>query len=187
MRLYELFLTAVALSMDAFAVAICKGLSVQKLKTKHMLIVGLYFGIFQGLMPYIGYRLGSAFEKYVESYSAWIAFILLAFIGGNMVKEALSKEEKCVDCSFGFSKMITLAIATSIDALAAGIAFAMQKLVCGILPAVSMIGVITFILSAVGVKVGNIFGAKYKSKAELCGGIVLIGIGLKMLLEHILA
>ena len=159
----------------------------RKLKKKHMLIVGLYFGIFQGLMPYIGYLLGNTFESYVEKYSSWIAFILLAFIGGNMIKEALSGEEECVDCSFGFSKMITLAIATSIDALAVGIVFAMQKPAGGILLAVSLIAAVTFILSAIGVKVGNIFGAKYKSKAELCGGIVLIGIGLKMLLEHILA
>lgn len=187
MRLYELFLTAVGLSMDAFAVAICKGLSVQKLKTKHMLIVGLYFGLFQALMPYIGYLLGNTFESYVEKYSSWIAFVLLAFIGGNMIKEALSKEEECVDCSFGFSKMVTLAIATSIDALAVGIVFAMNKPAGGILLAVCLIGAVTFILSAIGVKVGNIFGAKYKSKAEICGGIVLIGIGLKMLLEHILA
>lgn len=187
MRIYELFLTAVALSMDAFAVAICKGLSVQKLKTKHMLTVGLYFGVFQGLMPFIGYLLGSTFESYVERYSSWIGFILLAFIGINMVKESLSKKEECVDCSFGFSKMVTLAIATSIDALAVGIVFAMRKPTGGILFAVCLIGAVTFVLSVIGVKVGNIFGVKYKSKAELCGGIVLIGIGLKMLLEHILA
>lgn len=186
MQIYELVLTAVALSMDAFAVAICKGLSVRTLKLKHMLIVGLYFGGFQALMPFIGYLLGSTFSVYVEKYSSWIAFVLLAFIGGNMVKEALSCNcDECVDDSFGIVKMLTLALATSIDALAVGIAFAMVKPAGGIYLSVCLIGIITFLLSAIGVKIGNIFGARYKLKAELCGGIVLIAIGLKMIIEHL--
>ncbi len=185
MQLYELILTAVALSMDAFAVAICKGLSVRCLKHKHMLVVGLYFGGFQALMPLIGYLLGSTFSSYVEKYSSWIAFILLAFIGGNMIKEALTGDDEQMDDCFGFGKMLTLAVATSIDALAVGIAFAMVKPAGGIGLAVLLIGVITFLLSALGVKIGNIFGAKFKSRAELCGGIVLIAIGLKMLVEHL--
>lgn len=189
MGIFELLLTAVALSMDAFAVAMCKGLSVRCMKKKHMLIVGLYFGAFQALMPLIGFFLGSAFSSYVEKFSAWIAFILLAIIGGNMIKEALSKDEEKMDDCFGFKNMLALAVATSIDALVAGVAFAMEfatkKPFGGIWLTVSMIGVITFILSAIGVKIGNIFGAKYKSKAELCGGIVLIGIGLKAVLDHL--
>ncbi len=188
MQLYELLLTAVALSMDAFAVAICKGLSTRCLKPKHMLVVGLYFGGFQALMPLIGYYLGSIFMKFVdvEKFSAVIAFVLLAFIGANMIKEALSGESEELDCCFGVGKMLTLALATSIDALAVGVVFAMHKPVGGIYVAVSLIGVITFVLSAIGVKIGNVFGAKYKSRAELCGGIVLIGIGLKMLVENLL-
>ena len=190
MQIYELILTAIALSMDAFAVAICKGLSVRNLKLKHMVIVGLYFGGFQALMPYLGYLLGSTFSVYVERYSAWIAFALLAFIGGNMIKESLSCDcDEDVDDSFSVGKMLALAVATSIDAMAVGVAFAMPEAtpVGGIGLAVSLIGVTTFILSAIGVKIGNIFGAKYKSKAELCGGIVLIAIGLKMLIEYLMA
>ncbi len=189
MILIELLLTAVALSMDAFAVAMCKGLSVCNLKKKHMIIVGLYFGGFQALMPLIGYFLGSAFKGYVESFSAWIAFALLALIGGNMIKEALEDEGDSCNDSFGFCDMITLAIATSIDAMAAGVAFAMEPLIpglSGILITVAFIGITTFILSAIGVKVGNIFGKKYKSRAELLGGIVLIALGLKILLKYLL-
>lgn len=185
MGFIELLLTAIALSMDAFAVAMCKGLSVRCMKLKHMLTVGLYFGVFQALMPLIGYFLGSAFSSYVESFSAWIAFGLLVIIGGNMVKEALSSEEEKMDDCFGFTKMLALAVATSIDALVAGIAFAMEKPFGGIGLTVTLIGIITFGLSCAGVKIGNIFGAKYKSKAELCGGIVLIGIGLKTILQHL--
>lgn len=190
MHFYELLLVAVALSMDAFAVAICKGLSTRSLKIRHMLTVGLYFGIFQALMPLIGYYLGSVFTKFVdvEKFSAIIAFVLLAFIGGNMIKEALSGEEECVDCEFGFRKMITLAVATSIDALAVGVVWALpgNEPFGGVWLAVSLVGITTFILSATGVKIGNVFGVKYKSKAELCGGVVLIGIGLKMLLESLI-
>lgn len=186
MQIYELLLMAAALSMDAFAVAICKGLSTRCLKIRHMLIVGLYFGGFQALMPLIGYYLGSIFTRFVdvEKFSALIAFVLLAFIGGNMIKEALSGEEEKMECGFAFGKMIILAVATSIDALAVGVVFAMEKPVCGIFAAVTAIGAMTFILSAIGVKIGNLFGAKYKSRAELSGGVVLIGIGLKMLIEN---
>ncbi len=187
MQLYEILLTAVALSMDAFAVAMCKGLSVRSLKIRHMVTVGLYFGVFQALMPLIGYLLGSAFAGYVESFSSWIAFALLAFIGGNMIKE--STECECcgedTDDSFAVGRMLTLAVATSIDALAAGIAVSMNPPICGIGVTVLLIGITTFILSAIGVKIGGVFGARFKSKAEFFGGIVLIGIGLKMVVEHL--
>ena len=182
MGLFELFIVAVGLSMDAFAVAICKGLSVSKVKKKHAFIVGLWFGGFQAAMPLIGFWLGSYFQKQIESIDHWIAFGLLVVIGLNMIKESREKSE-CLDCSFSIKSMFPLAIATSIDALAVGISFAVLKV--KIAPAVTFIGVITFILSAVGVKIGNVFGAKYKSKAELAGGIVLILMGLKILLEHL--
>ncbi len=184
MGLFELFLLAVGLSMDAFAVSVCKGLSTPTLKPKHFLIIGAWFGGFQALMPLIGYFLGSTFEQYITSIDHWIAFILLSLIGGNMIRESLSKEEEDVDPSFSFKTMIVLAVATSIDALAVGITFALLPDV-NIVAAVSFIGVVTFLLSAAGLKVGNIFGAKYKSKAELTGGIILIVIGLKILLEHL--
>lgn len=190
MSLYVLFLTAVGLAMDAFAVAICKGLSVQKAKISHMTITGLYFGIFQAAMPLIGYLVGKQFKQYVETFDHWIAFVLLGLIGANMIREALSKEdeEEC-DCenknsSFGFKAMFPMAIATSIDALAVGVTYAFLPDV-KIVPAVAFIGVITFALSFVGVKIGNIFGTKFKSKAELAGGIILILIGIKILLEHL--
>lgn len=184
MRFFELFLIAVGLSMDAFAVSICKGLSVQKLQWKHYITIGLWFGGFQALMPAIGYLLGSAFEKYITSVDHWAAFILLAFIGGNMLKEGLSHEEERADASFAVKTMLLLAVATSIDALAVGITFGLLPDV-HILSAVSLIGVTTFILSAIGLRVGNIFGLRYKSKAEVTGGIILILIGLKILLEHL--
>lgn len=189
MSLYVLFLTALGLSMDAFAVAICKGLSVTKAKIKHMLITGLYFGIFQAGMPLIGYFVGKQFKVYVEAFDHWIAFVLLGLIGANMIREALSKEEEEENCndkngSFGFKAMFPMAIATSIDALAVGVTYAFLPDV-DIVPAVSFIGIITFTLSFVGVKIGNIFGTKFKSKAELAGGIILILIGLKILLEHL--
>ena len=184
MSLWELFAIAVGLSMDAFAVSICKGLSVKGLKLKHSLICGLYFGGFQAMMPLIGYLLGVTFQAMIESVDHWIAFILLGIIGGNMIKEALSKEEdECLDCSFAAKAMLPLAVATSIDALAVGVSFAFLKV--DIVPAVSFIGVITFVLSSIGVKVGNVFGMKYKSKAELFGGVVLILMGCKILLEHL--
>ncbi len=184
MGLLELFLIAVGLSMDAFAVSVCKGLSTQKLAVKHYLIIGAWFGGFQALMPIIGYFLGSTFEKYITAYDHWIAFILLGFIGGNMIREALSKEEEKANDSFSIKTMSVLAVATSIDALAVGITFALLPEV-NIVAAVSFIGAITFIISALGLKVGNIFGMKYKSKAEFAGGIILILIGTKILLEHL--
>ena len=183
MSFLDLFLIAVALSMDAFAVSICKGLSVKKLKPKHSLIAGAYFGGFQALMPVIGFLLGFKFEKFIVSVDHWIAFILLGIIGANMIKEALSGDEDSVDGSFTFRAMLPMAVATSIDALAVGITFAFLNV--NIIYAAVLIGVTTFILSAIGVVVGNIFGAKYKSRAELLGGIVLILIGLKILLEHL--
>ena len=169
MSIFELFVLAIGLSMDAFAVSICKGLSLGKIKVKHMCIAGLWFGGFQALMPLIGYYLGSFFADMITKYSHWIAFILLLFIGGNMIKESFGEEEKVND-DMGVKSMFLLAIATSIDALA-------------VIPAVSFIGCITFVCSAAGVKIGSLFGDKYQSKAELCGGIILILIGVKILLD----
>lgn len=183
MGIVELFFIAVGLSMDAFAVAVCKGLSVPKLMKKHVLIVGLYFGGFQSLMPLIGYCLGIRFRGLIVSVDHWIAFILLSIIGGNMIREARKKEEESLDASFSVKAMIPLAIATSIDALAVGVTFAFLNV--AILPAILFIGIITFTLSAAGVKIGNIFGTRFKSWAELAGGIVLILMGLKILLEHL--
>ena len=182
MTLIELFILAVGLSMDAMAVAICKGLSVSKLKFRHALITGLYFGGFQAGMPLIGYFLGIRFQSYIESVDHWIAFGLLAIIGANMIKESFSEAEEC-NCSFCPKAMLPMAVATSIDALAVGVTFAFLKV--SIVPAVSFIGVITFSLSAVGVYVGHLFGAKFKSKAELAGGIVLVLMGCKILIEHL--
>lgn len=184
MRILELFILAVGLSMDAFAVSVCKGLSTEKLKAKHYLIIGAWFGGFQALMPTIGYFLGSTFEKYITSFDHWVAFVLLAIIGGNMIREGVSKDEEKANDSFSFKTMIVLAVATSIDALAVGITFGLLPDV-NVAAAVSFIGVITFVLSAVGLKVGNIFGLKYKNKAEIVGGVILILIGTKILLEHL--
>ena len=184
MDLWELFLIAVGLSMDAFAVSVCKGLATQKVQVKHFLIVGLWFGGFQALMPAIGYLLGSTFEQYITAFDHWIAFILLGIIGGNMIKESFSKEEECCNNSFALKVMFLMAVATSIDALAVGITFALLPDV-NILTAVSFIGIITFILSGIGVKIGNVFGAKYKAKAEFAGGLILICMGIKILLEHL--
>ncbi len=182
MSILELFILAVGLSMDAFAVSVCKGLSLGKIKPKHICIAGAWFGGFQALMPLIGYFLGSFFAEMIEKYDHWVAFVLLAIIGGNMIKESFGKDEK-VDSSMDVKSMLLLAIATSIDALAVGVTFAFLQV--QIVPAVSFIGVITFIFSAVGVKIGSLFGTKYKSKAELFGGIVLVLIGIKILLEGI--
>ncbi len=184
MQIWELIVTAVALSMDAFAVAICKGLSVEKVRGSHMAITGAWFGGFQALMPLIGFFVGSLFADYITSFDHWIAFALLALIGANMIKESFEGDTCPADSSFGFKTMLTMAIATSIDALAVGVSFALLPNV-NILVAVCSIGVITFALSALGVKVGSIFGAKYKSKAELVGGIVLCLMGVKILLEHL--
>lgn len=182
MSIWDLFILAVGLSMDAFAVSVCKGLSLGKIKPKHMCIAGAWFGGFQALMPLIGYFLGSFFAEMIEKYDHWVAFVLLAIIGGNMIKESFDKDEK-VDSSMDVKSMLLLAIATSIDALAVGVTFAFLQV--QIVSAVSFIGVITFIFSAVGVKIGSLFGTKYKSKAELFGGIVLVLIGIKILLEGI--
>ncbi len=184
MGLLELFILAIGLSMDACAVSICKGLATCKVSAKHTVITGLWFGGFQALMPLIGYFLGTAFEKYVTNIDHWIAFVLLGAIGVNMIKESFSKEENAADADFGFKTMLLMAIATSIDALAVGITFALLPDV-NIIAAVSFIGVITFILSAIGVKLGCVFGAKYKSKAEFAGGAILILLGTKILLEHL--
>lgn len=183
MGLAELFVIAVGLSMDAFAVSICKGLSIGKIKLKHMCIAGLWFGGFQALMPAIGYFLGSFFADMVTKYAHWVAFVLLAIIGGNMIKESFERDdyENCGDAAMDVKTMFVMAIATSIDAMAVGVSFAFLKV--DIIPAVTFIGVITFLLSGFGVKIGSIFGSKYKSKAELVGGIVLILMGAKTLLE----
>ena len=183
MDILELLLIAAGLSMDAFAVSICKGLSVQRLKPRHYLLTGAWFGGFQALMPSIGFLLGSAFDQYISAFDHWIAFVLLAFIGGNMVRESLSGDEECHDDSFGLRTMFLLAVATSIDALAVGVTFALLPDV-HILSAVSLIGAATFLLSALGLKVGNVFGLRYKARAELAGGVILILMGLKILLEH---
>ena len=186
MSLATLFITAVGLSMDAFAVAVCKGLAVKKAGIKQMVLAGLWFGGFQALMPAIGYLFGSTLKEYVEKYDHWIAFILLGIIGANMIKEALSKDD-CEECSSGsmaIKEMFTLAVATSIDALIIGVGYAFLPDV-NIVAAVAFIGVITFVLSAVGIKIGNIFGIKFKSKAEFAGGLILILMGLKILLEHL--
>ena len=186
MGLLELFLIAVGLSMDAFAVSVCKGLSLGKIRIKHMAIAGLWFGGFQALMPAIGYFFGSFFAEFVDHYAHWIAFALLAIIGGNMIKESFGKEEEEVevDASMDAKTMLLLAIATSIDAMAVGVSFAFMQV--QIIWAVLFIGVVTFVLSAVGVKVGSLFGTKYKSKAEGVGGLVLIVIGVKILIEGLL-
>ena len=184
MDLLTLFLLAVGLSMDAFAVSICKGLAMKKITFKQAVIVGLWFGGFQALMPTLGFFLGTTFADLVNAVADWIAFALLALIGANMIKEALSKEEEEADASLSFKKMFILAVATSIDAFAVGVSFAFMEIGTMIIPAVLFIGIITFILSMIGVKVGNVFGTKYKSKAEFAGGVILVLLGVKIILEH---
>ena len=183
MGLIELFLIAVGLSMDAFAVSVCKGLAMPKCTFKKAAIVGLWFGGFQALMPAIGYILGAQFQEAIASIDHWIAFVLLALIGGNMIHEALDNDEEEADASLDVKTMFLLAVATSIDALAIGITFAFLKV--NIIPAVCFIGSVTFIISFAGVKIGNVFGARYKNKAEIVGGVILILLGLKILLEHL--
>ena len=186
MSLFELFLIAVGLSMDAFAVAICKGLATGRVKLGQMVIVGLWFGIFQAFMPLIGYLLGVNFSTLIQSIDHWIAFILLGLIGANVIREALGGDEECCneeDASYSIRAMLPLAIATSIDALAVGVSFAFLSV--DIVPAVSFIGVCTFILSAFGVKIGSVFGLRFKKKAEIAGGVILILMGAKILLEHL--
>lgn len=182
MSIIEILLIGVGLSMDAFAVSICKGLSVGKIKPKHMLSVGIWFGGFQALMPFLGFLLGSTFEQYITSIDHWVAFVLLLIIGCNMIKESRSNEND-QDASFAFKEMLLLAIATSIDALAVGVTFAFLKV--DIILAITLIGITTFVFSAAGIKIGSVFGAKYKSKAELFGGVVLVFIGFKILIEHL--
>lgn len=184
MNLWELFFIAVGLSMDAFAVSLCKGLATKELRAKYFLIVGLWFGGFQALMPALGYLLGSGFEQYISQLDHWIAFILLALIGGNMIQESFGKEKTHSDSSFSVKIMFTMAVATSIDALAVGITFALLPDV-NIFAAVSFIGITTFLLSGVGLKIGNAVGIRYKSRAEFAGGLILILIGTKILLEHL--
>ena len=183
MSLSELFILAVGLSMDAFAVSVCKGLSMQKMNWRYALVIGLYFGGFQAGMPLIGYLLGMGFQSRIEAVDHWIAFLLLGFIGINMIRESRDTDEEHVDPSIGFRTMVVLAVATSIDALAVGVTFAFLQV--AILPAVCFIGVVTFFLSAVGVKIGNVFGTRYKSRAELTGGIILVLMGIKILAEHL--
>ncbi len=196
MGIAELFVLAIGLSMDAFAVSVCKGLETKKITIKQMVLAGLWFGGFQALMPVIGYFLGQAFAEAIKKYDHWVAFALLAFIGVNMVKEAFADENADEGNSdknsgqtcngktcFGVKTMFIMAVATSIDALAVGVTFAFLKV--NIIAAVSFIGVITFTFSFVGVKIGNIFGASYEKKAQMAGGIILILIGLKILLEHL--
>lgn len=189
MNFVELLIIAIGLSMDAFAVSIGKGLSLKKIKLSHALKVGLWFGGFQALMPLIGYMLGSTFAEIVSTFDHWVAFVLLSLIGGNMIKESLENDsDNDCDCNkkdkngFGLTTMFTLAVATSIDALAIGVTFAFFKV--AIIPAIITIGITTFLFSVAGLKIGHIFGCKYKSHAELFGGVILILIGLKILIEH---
>ncbi len=186
--IFELFLLGVGLSMDAFAVAVCKGLSMRRINKNQTLIIGLYFGGFQALMPFLGWLLGSQFQQYITSIDHWIAFILLGYIGGKMIYEAIKewKEEEVaevMDPPLDHKNMLMLAVATSIDALAVGITFAFLQ--TPIVEAISIIGCTTFVISIVGVVVGNLFGSRYKNKAELVGGVILVCIGLKILLEHL--
>lgn len=187
MGVIELLIIAVGLSMDAFAVAVCKGLAIRdaKFNLKYTVIIGIYFGVFQAIMPLIGYLLGAQFSDKITAIDHWIVFILLSIIGGKMIWESFDCEQVDIDTDspVAFKKMIPLALATSIDALAVGVGFAFLKV--DIVPAVTFIGIITFILSMVGVKIGNVFGTKFQAKAELAGGIILILMGIKILFEHL--
>ena len=187
MGFFELFLIGIGLSLDAFAVAICKGLGMERINKRDALLLALFFGGFQALMPLIGYLLGTAFEQYITSFDHWIAFALLTLIGANMLREAFSNdEEESAGASLSFGTMLVLALATSIDALAVGITLAFLVESIGYLIfAVLSIGIITFILSAIGVRVGNLFGVKYKKGAVISGGVILILLGVKILLEHL--
>lgn len=190
MGIVELLLLAVGLSMDAFAVSVCKGLAMERVRFRSAAVCGIWFGGFQAVMPLIGYLLGARFEKYIDFFAPWIAFILLALIGGNMIREAFSKEEES-SAGLDIRTMLPMAVATSIDALAVGITFACVPLrimegsaLTNTLIGVCLIGATTFLLSCAGVKIGSVFGTKYQSKAELFGGAILVLIGLKILLEH---
>jgi len=183
MKIIELLLLSVGLGMDAFAVSVCKGISMKKMDWKKAIIIGLYFGGFQALMPVIGYFLGSAFESLITNIDHWIAFILLGIIGGKMIKDSFVDESDNCNDDVSFKTMFVLAVATSIDALAIGITFAFLNV--NLILAVTIIGVITFILAVIGTKIGNRFGDKYQNKAELVGGIILVLLGIKILLEHL--
>lgn len=183
MSLPELFLLAVGLSMDAFAVSVCKGLSLPRAEKKHMLLTGLYFGSFQAGMPVLGYALGIQFEDAITAVDHWIAFFLLGYIGWGMIKDARDVKEEAVDASFAFGAMAALAVATSIDALAVGVTFAFLQV--KLVAAVSFIGIITFVLSAAGVKAGNVFGSRCRRGAQLAGGLILMAMGVKILLTSI--
>lgn len=185
MGIIEIFLIGVGLSMDAFAVSVCKGLAMPKITVKRVGIVGLWFGGFQALMPLIGYTLGVQFKEYITAIDHWIAFVLLVIIGANMVRESRSKDDGEEDetDALDIRTMFMLAVATSIDALAVGVTFAFLDV--QIYTAIALIGITTFVLSAIGVKIGNVFGTKYKSRAELAGGIILILLGTKILIEHL--
>ena len=193
MGFLELFLLAIGLSMDAFAVSVCKGLAMQKVTFRNAAICGVWFGGFQALMPFIGYLLGAGFETYINAVAPWIAFVLLALIGGNMIREALSKdEEEDTSAALDVKTMFLMAVATSIDALAVGITFACVPVeiiaasqLVNTIVAICLIGVTTFVISCAGVKAGSVFGSRYKSKAEFVGGAILILIGVKILLEHL--
>lgn len=183
MSLFDLVVIAIGLSMDAFAVSICKGLSVSRIKPAHIFTVGMYFGGFQALMPLIGYMLGKQFESVITDIDHWIAFILLAIIGGNMIREAVKGGDDSCDDSFSFKTMLPLAVATSIDALAIGVTFAFLRV--NIISAVALIGTITFVISGAGLGIGNSFGAKYKLKSQILGGVILVMLGCKILIEHL--
>lgn len=188
MSLFAVFLIGIGLSMDAFAVSVCKGLALEKYKWRYSTVAGIYFGIFQAVMPLIGFFLGERFKDYISAIDHWIAFVLLGIIGLNMIRESRNKEESCPiypnqDKAFSPKAMIPLAVATSIDALAVGITFAFLHV--RILPAVLLIGVTTFTISFAGVRIGNIFGSRFKSKAELAGGIILVLMGFRILIEHL--
>lgn len=184
MSIIEIALIGVGLAMDAFAVSICKGLAMRRMNYKKAIIIAAFFGVFQALMPALGYVLGTTFANKIAAIDHWIAFILLALIGANMIKEVLSSDDdECQDDSLRLGDLIMLSIATSIDALAVGITFAFFNV--SLLLSVSMIGIITFIICVIGVKVGNVFGEKYKSKAELAGGLILIVMGAKILIDHL--
>ena len=183
MGVLELLLLSIGLGMDAFAVSVCKGISMKKMDWKKAIIIGLYFGGFQALMPVIGYYLGSAFENLITNVDHWIAFILLGIIGGKMIKDSFGDESENCNDDVSFKTMFVLAVATSIDALAVGITFAFLNV--NLVLAISLIGIITFILSVFGTKIGNRFGDKYEKKAEFLGGVILVLLGIKILLEHL--
>lgn len=185
MGITELIIIAIGLSMDAFAVSIGKGLALPRVRYRHALCAGLWFGGFQALMPVAGYLLGSAFASFVEAWDHWISFILLAYIGINMIKEAFESKEESKDKSFAIRIMFLLAVATSIDALAVGVSLAFLN--ASILSSAMVIGITTFLFSAAGVYIGNLFGNRYRKTAECIGGVILIVIGIKILIEHLLA